>query len=121
MPVDVSTGIVINRPCAVVSEYAADPDNAPQWYVNIKSVEWKTPRPLAVGSRLAFVAQFLGRRMAYTYEIITFLPGERLVIRTATPAASPSWWRRSCGSVWFAPNGVRVAPLRIFRFPSDGS
>lgn len=83
MPVDVSTEIVIDRPRAAVSEYAADPDNAPKWYVNIKSVEWKTPRPLTVSSRIAFVAQFLGRRIAYTYEIVTLLPGERLVMRTA--------------------------------------
>lgn len=48
-----------------------------------KSVEWKTPPPLAVGSRVAFVARFLGRRLEYTYEIIDYIPGERLVMRTA--------------------------------------
>lgn len=83
MPVGVSTEILIERPLDVVSAYSADPDNAPKWYVNIKSVGWKTPRPARVGSRIAFVAEFLGRRMAYTYEIITLIPGERLVMRTA--------------------------------------
>ena len=51
--------------------------------MNIKAVEWKSPRPLAIGSRLAFVAQFLGRRLAYTYEVIELVPGEKLVMRTA--------------------------------------
>jgi hypothetical protein len=51
--------------------------------VNIESVDWKTPPPVAVGSQLAFVARFLGRRPAYTYEIVEFVPGERLVMRTA--------------------------------------
>lgn len=83
MAVDVLTEILINAPVDQVAAYTADPANAPEWYVNIKSVEWETAPPAVVGSRIAFVAQFLGRRLAYTYEIVDFVPGERLVMRTA--------------------------------------
>lgn len=58
MVVDVITEIVVLRPRIAVAEYAADPDRAPRWYVNIKSVEWKTPPRLRVGSQFAFVAEF---------------------------------------------------------------
>lgn len=77
------TETVIDRPVDMVSAYAGDPGNAPEWYANISSVEWQTPPPAAVGSRIAFVARFLGRRLAYTYELVESVPGERLVMRTA--------------------------------------
>lgn len=83
MPVDVVTEIEIQRPRDEVAAYAADPDNATSWYENIKDVEWRTEPPLAVGSRILFVAEFLGRRLAYTYEIEALEPGSRLVMRTA--------------------------------------
>jgi len=83
MAVDVLTETVINRPRTEVAAFAADPSHAPDWYVNIESVDWKTKPPVAIGSRMAFVARFLGRRLAYTYEIVDLVPGQRLVMRTA--------------------------------------
>lgn len=96
MQVDVTSRIEIARDRREVADFAADPDNVPLWYANIKSVEWKTDPPAAVGSRIAFVAQFLGRRLAYTYEIVEFEPGEKLVMRTAEgpfPMETSYEWR----------------------------
>lgn len=81
--VDVVVETVIARPRDVVARFVGDPTNAPQWYTNIRSVEWETTPPLVVGSRMAFVAHFLGRRLAYTYEVVELVPEERLVMRTA--------------------------------------
>jgi hypothetical protein len=73
MVVDVLSEIVINADPGRVADFAGD----------IASVEWETPPPLAVGSRMSFVARFLGRRLAYTYQVVELVPGERLVMRTA--------------------------------------
>ena len=81
--VDVVSETLIRRPLAQVASYAGDPANAPEWYANISSVEWQTSPPVAVGSRMDFVATFLARRLAYTYEVTELVPGERLVMQTA--------------------------------------
>lgn len=81
--VDVLTEIQIARSSNVVAEYAANPDNAPDWYVNIKSVDWKTSKPLSIGSQIIFIAQFLGRRLKYTYEVIDYIPGRIITMRTS--------------------------------------
>ena len=83
MSVDVLVETAIRRSPAEVSAYAGDPSNASAWYANIRSVDWRTEPPVRVGSRMNFVAQFLGRRLAYTYEVVELVPGERLVMRTA--------------------------------------
>jgi uncharacterized membrane protein len=82
VPVDVLTETVIARPRDEVAAYAGDPDNAPEWYENISSVRWLTDPPLGVGSKLDFVANFLGRTLSYTYEVVEYGP-ERMVMRTA--------------------------------------
>ena len=83
MAVDVTTEVEIDRPRAEVAAYAADPDNATTWYANITSVTWRTQPPLAVGSELDFVAQFLGRELSYTYRVLENVPEKRLVMSTA--------------------------------------
>ena len=83
MPVDVLIEIEIKRPRDEVSAFAADPTNATAWYRNIKAVEWETPPPAVVGSRIRFNAQFLGRTLDYTYEVQEFEPGRRFVMATA--------------------------------------
>jgi hypothetical protein len=124
--VDVQTEIEIDRPRAAVAGFASDPDNATAWYVNIKAVEWKSARPLAVGSRIAFVARFLGRRLAYTYEVQELVPGERFVMSTAEgpfPMETTYTWRDSAagGTIMTLGNrgrpsgfGLAVAPLMAF-------
>lgn len=81
--VDVITEIIINRPISEVSQYAINPNHAPEWYVNIQSVEWKTPKLLKLGSQIAFKAKFLGRELAYVYKIVEFIPEEKFVMKTA--------------------------------------
>lgn len=81
--VDVISSIEIGRPRAEVAEFASDPDNVRKWYVKILDVEWRTPKPATVGSRIAFKARFLGRDLSYTYEITELVPGSKLVMRSA--------------------------------------
>ena len=98
MPVDVESEIEIARSREEVAAYACNPDNATTWYQNIKAVEWETPKPLAVGSRIAFVAEFLGRRLTYVYEIRELVPGKGFVMSTAEgsfPMETTYTWRDS--------------------------
>jgi hypothetical protein len=103
LSVDVVTEVEIARPRADVAAFAADPDNATRWYENIESVRWETPPPLAVGSRLAFVARFLGRTLSYTYEVREHVPGERFVMATSEgpfPMETTYEWHDADGSTF---------------------
>lgn len=83
MAVDVVVETLIEAPLEAVAGFASDPGNAPRWYANIRTVRWVTEPPVVVGSRMDFVARFLGRELAYTYEVTELEPGRRMVMRTA--------------------------------------
>ena len=83
MPVDVDTEIVIDRPRDEVAAYAGDLTNAPEWYTNLRGLEWKTEPPVGVGSQVEFIAMFLGRELQFVFEIREWVPGERLVMASA--------------------------------------
>ena len=80
--VNVVTEVIIERPVNEVAEYVANPDNAPSWYKNIKSVKWESPHPLKLGSKITFVAHFLGKVLEYTYLVSEYRPGEKLIMQT---------------------------------------
>lgn len=81
--VDVTVERVIDAPLPEVIAVAGDPGRAPDWYANIRSVRWRTEPPVRVGSRMDFVARFLGRELAYTYEVTELEPERRLVMETS--------------------------------------
>jgi uncharacterized protein YndB with AHSA1/START domain len=130
MGIDVTTEIEIDRPPAEVAAYAGDPTNAPAWYQNIKSIDWRTEPPVRLGSKMDFVAHFLGRRLAYTYEVVDLAPGRRLVMRTAdgpfpmettyeweaTPAGGTRMKLRNRGQpAGFAAVGTSIMALAVRR------
>jgi hypothetical protein len=82
MSVDVTTQTEIDRPRTEVAAYVSDPDNATTWYENITSVRWESSPPAEVGCRIAFVARFLGRELAYTYEVREVVADERFAMST---------------------------------------
>jgi hypothetical protein len=95
--VDVLTEIQIDRSVEEVSRFASNPDNATKWYANIKSVEWKTAKPVMEGSRLEFTAEFLGKKLVYTYEVVEYVLNEKFVMRTASgpfPMETIYYWER---------------------------
>ncbi len=81
-PIDVTTQVEIARPRAEVAAYAVDPDHASEWTANLTSVQWRTPPPLQVGSRLGFTGRLMGSPLEYTYEVRELRPGVRLTMST---------------------------------------
>jgi uncharacterized membrane protein len=81
--VDVTTDVVVDRPVDAVAAYTCDPRNAPEWYANIRSVEVLDDGPVVPGTRMRFVAAFLGRRLEYTYAVTELVTGERMSMTTS--------------------------------------
>lgn len=79
---DVKAETVIARPREEVAAYALDPRNDTEWVANIKEVRLLTEPPTGVGSRVARVARFLGRRIEYVLETVEHEPLRRVRMRS---------------------------------------
>ena len=86
--VNVVTEAVIPLPIADAAGYVADLANA-NGGSNITTLEWETAPSVGVGSRMSYVTRSLGRRMAYTCELVEYEPrGSGWWMRTAQGAAT---------------------------------
>lgn len=92
---DVTVRTVYEAPRDLVASIAGDPAQAARWFGNVRYVRWHAEPGVTVGACVDLVSQQLGRELAYTYEIVDIVPGERLVMRSERPfrvETSLTWW-----------------------------
>jgi uncharacterized protein YndB with AHSA1/START domain len=64
----------IRRPIAEVFSYVTDPTNEPAWHTDAAEARPLTDGPIGVGSRIAYVFPFMGRRSTSIREVVAFEP-----------------------------------------------
>jgi uncharacterized membrane protein len=79
---DVTVEQRIDRPREEVAAYACDWRNDPTWIRALDDVRLVSDGPFGVGSRVARVASFLGRKIEYVNEIVEWDHGKRLVMKS---------------------------------------
>lgn len=79
---DIITEITINLPKERVVEYASDPENAPYWCKNIRSVAWDNEAQLRAGTKLIVRERLMRRNMENEYEVVEIIPGQKVVVRS---------------------------------------
>jgi uncharacterized membrane protein len=107
--IDITAEVAIRRPLGEVAAYMIDPAHDPEWIGGVRSVRTETPPPLAVGSRVARVASFLGRRVEYVNEV-TELDPERVLDMRSVKAPFPMRVTYS-----FAAGATDGAPTTVVR------
>jgi uncharacterized membrane protein len=118
MSIDVTAEVAIHRPLGAVATYMVDPANDPTWIGGVREVRVETPPPLAVGSRVARVAHFLGKRVEYLNEV-TELDPDRVLDMRSVKAPFPmrvtySFEAADGGGTTIVRNRVRGAPGGFF-------
>jgi uncharacterized membrane protein len=82
MSTDVEVETIVERPRPEVARYAMDWRNDREWIGALSDVRLVTGEPFGVGSHVARVASFLGKRIEYVNEVVEFDPGARLVMQS---------------------------------------
>lgn len=79
--ISIRNEIVINKPILEVSNYSADPTNSIKWCKRIISIQWKTPKPIQLNSKIAYKSKFIGAVISYTYEVVFFEENKKLMLK----------------------------------------
>jgi len=119
MSVDITAEVAIRRPLEHVTAYMIDPAHDPQWIGGVREARMETSPPLAVGSRVARIASFLGRRVEYVNEV-TELDPERVLDMRSVKAPFPmrvtySFEPADGGAATIVRDRVRGAPGGFFK------
>jgi hypothetical protein len=116
--IDITAEVAIRRPLRDVAGYMIDPAHDPEWIGGVREVHLETPPPLAVGSRVARVAYFLGRHVEYVNEVVE-LDRDRVLDMRSVKAPFPmrvtySFERDDGAATTVVRNRVRGAPGGFF-------
>ena len=78
---DVTCRILIARPPDGVARIMFDAAHDPAWIGGVKTVAPPRPGPPALGQRVGRAGAFLGKRIAWTTEIVAHVPNAALQLR----------------------------------------
>ena len=82
MAINVTAGVHIARSRDDVAAYVVNPENDAAWIGGIRSARMLTEPPVGVGTRVARVASFMGKRIEYTPEVVTYEQDSLLAMKT---------------------------------------
>jgi hypothetical protein len=93
--IDVTAEVFIDRPPAEVARVLGDARRLSEWLGEDTAVAWEGEPTFTVGARFVFRTRFLGRTLTYPYEVIEFVPHDRLLLHTVEGAAldTTAQWR----------------------------
>jgi uncharacterized membrane protein len=80
--IGVTAEVHVKRPREQIAAYMSDPANDPEWIGGLREARLIGDGPIAVGSRAARVASFMGRKVKYVNEITRLEPGRMLEMRS---------------------------------------
>ena len=68
----------IDKPAAEVAPFFFDAANNTTWQEGMKSCEWTTEPPIAIGSIYEQIAEFRGKPVISTFEVTKYEPGNEI-------------------------------------------
>jgi uncharacterized membrane protein len=92
--IKVNVSVDIDRPSDQVFAFLADASNNTRWQKGMRSCQWTSAGPIAVGSTYEQEASFMGRTIRSSFEVTELDPGHQVTI-TSTNGTFPIMVTRS--------------------------